>query len=175
MAYPATDISNRAAGDFVTDVMWDELVDALNFLANRPACRVYHSAAQSLANNTDTTLAFNSERYDTDSMHDTVTLNSRVTFNKAGLYTLFATLDFAANATGIRVAYIMLNATTTLALDIRNASSADVTSLTLATTYKFAAGDHVILVAKQTSGGALNVSSAGNRTPEFGATWIGRG
>ena len=44
---------------------------ALSQLPSLPGARVYHNANQSISNTTVTALAFNSERWDTDTIHDT--------------------------------------------------------------------------------------------------------
>jgi hypothetical protein len=64
----------------------DVVIADLNFLANKPACRVTASASQTINDNTVTTVTFNTEEYDTDTMHDTVTNNSRITIKTAGVF-----------------------------------------------------------------------------------------
>lgn len=59
---------------------------------NPPSVRAFHSATQSIAHAVETTLAFNSETYDSDSMHDNATNNSRLTINTAGLYLFTANI-----------------------------------------------------------------------------------
>jgi len=66
------------------------------------SCKVYNSAAQACANGVVVLLAFNSESWDTDTMHDTVTNNSRITCKTAGIYMISMYLDFVNNATGCR-------------------------------------------------------------------------
>src|SRR5262245_1380457 len=60
-----------------------------------PAVHVTHNANQSINTATDTVLAFNTERFDqcantADTMHDTVTNNSRLTCRYAGVYQITA-------------------------------------------------------------------------------------
>lgn len=160
----------------VAPVSWATAVKAaLDYLANPPACRAYHNAAQSVANNSPAVVAFNSERYDTDTMHDTVTNNSRVTLNTAGLYSVTAHGSFASNATGNRYIAIKLNGSIYIAVDLRLAASGQRTDMSIATIYKFAAGDYITVEVYQNSGGALSLDSVGNYTPELAATWIGTG
>lgn len=158
--------------------------DNIAFLANPPSCRVYNSAAASIANNTATILGttgattafFNSERWDTDSMHSTVTNPGRITINTAGLYLVAAHMGFVPNASGYRQAYLRLNGSTIICVETIAASSSGAgTDLNPATIYKFAVNDYIEVVVHQTSGGALNLGSSANYTPEFGATWIGIG
>jgi hypothetical protein len=150
-------------------------VGNIAFLANPPACRVYHNASQALTTAVEFTLAFNSERFDTNSMHDTVTNNSRITFNTAGIYVVTAQVSFANNATGYRHIAIYANNTTYLALQNATAMNGDNHYLVVTTTYKFAVADYVQAKVLQTSGGNLNATVNTNFSPEFSAVWVGLG
>lgn len=147
---------------------------------NPPACRVYHDANQSINDNTVTTVAFNSERYDTDSMHDTASNNSRITFNKAGLYLVTFQGRFpAANDFSVADAHIRLNGSTVIAWNSGGralSGSADL-NVGVTTVYKFAAADYVEARVHQdnTANTARNLETVGNYSPEFMATWIGVG
>ena len=48
--------------------------------------RAYHDASQSISNSSATSLALNQERYDTDTIHDLSTNNSRLTAPSDGYY-----------------------------------------------------------------------------------------
>lgn len=137
--------------------------------------RAYHSANQSINNNTFTALALDSERYDTNTIHDTVTNNSRLTCKTAGKYFITGHISFAANVTGRRVGAIIINNTTYIALQqfqaITVAGSG--TILSLSTVYSLAVNDYLELQAYQDSGGALNVVAVGNYSPEFAMQRIG--
>lgn len=75
---------------------------------------VYHSVDQSIANGTWTHLAFDTEDYDTNSIHDTVTNNQRLTVpTGVTRVRISGRVVFAADATGIRVAAISKNDETT--------------------------------------------------------------
>ena len=155
---------------------WGDAVrDTLIFLTNPPACRVYHSAATLIGTGVHTPLAFNSERYDTDTMHDTAVSNTRITITTAGVYVVTFNAEFAANATGVRTVGIRINGASFLALNAAPADGAvNPVPVTVATEYKFAAGNYIEATAWQDSGGNLNVNST-NYSPEFSATWIGLG
>lgn len=76
-----------------------------NLLSGTAAtCGAFHNTTQSIANLTFQALAFNSEftSWDTDSVHSTVTNNSRFTLTDAGIYLATCSISFAANATGAR-------------------------------------------------------------------------
>lgn len=174
---PYTTPHTITVGELVTvDTMNDEWGGNVAFLANPPACRVYHNAAQASPNLTEQALAMNSERYDTDSMHSTVSNTSRITFNTAGLYVVSGHGRFVAAAAGIRQFGIRLNGTTYIATHLQAMPGAGVVvPMSVSTVYKFAATNYVELVSFQDSGGSLNVESVANTSPEFAATWIGRG
>lgn len=133
----------------------------------QPCARVTHNANQSTTTGVSFTLAFNTERFDTDTIHDTVTNNSRLTCKTAGKYLVTGNVSFAANATGIRQLQIKLNGATTVGAVGWSASSAGTTDLVVVTLYDMAVNDYVELIAAQNSGGALNVLATGNYSPEF--------
>ena len=125
-----------------------------------------HSLNQSIADNTNTALEFNSERSDTDTIHDNAVNNSRLTCKTAGAYLIGGNFAFAASATGMRQISILLNGTTTIAVQRVPAISTD-TMLSLSTVYGLAVNDYVQLFAYQNSGGALSVNAAASYSPEF--------
>lgn len=126
----------------------------------RPCVAVFGSAALSIPNATTTIITFNSETYDTDAMHSTVSNTGRLTAPVAGKYHITGRLAFAANGTGTRQLFIRLNGTTTLDEDVVQApNAANICSLFCSVDYPLAAADFVELCVTQTSGGALNTSS----------------
>jgi hypothetical protein len=135
-------------------------------IGDNPAARVYHDAAQSIANNTLVALAFNSERYDNDTMHDNATNNSRLTAKTAGKYHIVGNVEFEANASNTRALIIRLNGATNISF-LQVPPAAVATNLVISTTYSLSVGDYVELIAYQNSGGALNVNSSANYSPEF--------
>lgn len=142
-------------------------------------CRVTHNAAQSITSATPTALAFNTERFDTDAFHDTVTNNNRLTVpaGLAGKYHIWAQVEWAAKADAtIRQVLIRLNGTATN-LVMRTDLNLNTVSYNLpqplATVYDLAAGDYVEVVVRQDSGAALNVANTANYGCEFGLQRIG--
>lgn len=135
--------------------------------------RVYHSAHQSIDNITWTPLAFNSERYDTDEIHDPVTNNSRLTCKTPGKYLIVAHLEFQPNATGIRVANITLDTVTLIVRKVSLPPSTDNCSLNLSTIVDMALNQYVRVIVYQSSGGNLLVYSTPQLSPEFMMQRIG--
>lgn len=166
-------------GQLVTaSLMNTDWAGNIAFLANPPACRVYNNASISHATSGNwQTVTFNSERYDTATMHDTVSNTSRITVPVDGLYLITGHIEFAANATGVRGIQILFNGTGTSVAGAYYPTTGGIvgTGLSIATVYKFAATNYVELQGYQTSGGALVINSTAASTPEFSVTWIGLG
>lgn len=145
-------------------------------LATVPVVRVFHNANQSIADAATTALAFNSERYDTDTMHDTVTNNSRITIKTAGKYAIGVVLEWAANATGERLVLLKANGASYIgAISQQAVSVASIpTRQNLVVDWDFSVNDYIEVEVRQVSGGALNVVSGSAYSPEFWAHRIGR-
>ena len=79
-----------------------------------PAVQVTKSTTQSITNATVTTLTWDVENFDTDTMHDNVTNNSRLTARRPGKYVIFMNIIFSSNNTGGRQLLIRKNGTTHL-------------------------------------------------------------
>lgn len=131
-------------------------------------CRAVQSTtATSLSQNTWTTIAFNSETFDTDTMHDNVTNNSRITIKTAGKYLIGGINAFSTNATcGAR---IYLNGTSVLATQMQGNSSGNERA-GVSTIYDLAVNDYLQLQGF-TSG--TGVSTTGNEETQFWAYKIG--
>lgn len=144
-------------------------------IRNPPRAEIYHNAAQSLPNRGHRSLSFNSERYDTDTMHDTVTGNSRITIRTPGIYLLTAQVAWAGNATGDRWIYFYKNSRDILGGSARRppSSASFECAMQIATQAYLDADEYVQVVGRQDSGGALNVNAT-RYSPVFSATWLRR-
>lgn len=147
--------------------------------ADRAACRVYNSAVQALTTAVQAAITFDTERFDTQSIHSTVSNTSRLTVPASwgGIWLIGGCCGFAANATGSRSLFLKVNNTTYIG-NIRiaaDATASATTDLAIASTYALVAGDYVELIALQSSGGNLNTSQVANSTPEFWMLWMGTG
>lgn len=134
---------------------------------------VYHSADQTIANATYTYLAFDSERYDTDTIHDNTTNNSRLTCKTAGKYLIIGQVLFAFNATGSRIIGIVLNHLTTIGTFTIAPNATYTTRCLGATIYDLVVNDYVELIVFQTSGGNLDISAGALTAPQFKMQRIG--
>lgn len=145
-------------------------------IANPPACRVYNDSNQNILTATDLALAFNQERFDTDTMHVlTAGLNTRITFNTAGVYVITLSVTWSANASGDRKIRIRLNGSTLIASDERSSDQNDDFDHAIGTTYKFAVNDYIEAYLGQNSGVTLQILNNGNYSPEMAAVRVGVG
>jgi hypothetical protein len=126
--------------------------------------RVFHSIAQATSSGVPLSVTFDSERYDLDGFHSIVTNPERLTVPSGadGRYLIGGCVAYASSVTADLS--VRLNGTTSLVFQFQNGG----TQLSINTVYDLVAGDYVELRALQATG-AVNISSAGNWTPEF---WI---
>lgn len=137
-------------------------------VSQAPAVRVFHNTTQSATSGVALALAFNSERFDqaggvASTQHDTVTNNSRLTALYAGVYQITGVVQWAASPVSASIA-VRINGATTIA---QSQVAADYRYMTVSTLYAMAINDYAELVVVQASGGALNVLSTANLSPEF--------
>jgi hypothetical protein len=118
-------------------------------------------ATQSLTNTTAAAITFDTEVRDDGGYYDAGS-PTRLTITNAGWYVLTGSVQFAANATGLRRAYFRVNNTTDYSVASVNAvSSAGLVTVPVAAAVLYlAAGDYVELWARQDSGGSLNTALA---------------
>lgn len=172
MAAPPSAPSAPAVGSSIAAGTFGSLTAAaLSFLLSPPRCGVYQTAAGTFTTSgTFYAVGFDTEAYDTDSMHSTSSNTSRLTATTSGLYTVLAQIAFASNATGIRSVDVRKNAAgnpasgTLLLSERATAVSGVVTTVPVAFDVQLAAGDYIELFGAQTSGGSLNSSAGVNST-----------
>lgn len=125
-------------------------------------CSVYLSASQSIANSTNQAITFDSEEYDTNGFHSTVTNTSRITIpaNYGGYYRITGYIGFASNATGVRSAKFYKNGTSIFHFSQPITATGNPQSAGGTATVNLVAGDYIELIALQSSGGALDATNA---------------
>jgi len=129
------------------------------------AVRVTKSASQSISNNTDTALTWNTETFDTNGLHDNAVNNSRLTAQVAGKYQVSGGARFDTNGTGRRQLYIKKNGTSIYSLLEPAAPNASVPTVYVITgLVDLAVGDYVELWVFQNSGGALDLTASFSET-----------
>jgi len=179
-----TCVSGSANNDGSGDVERATFVNSGDAWSNRRslsllrAARVTKTGSQSLNHATPTAIAFDAEDFDTDTLHDNATNNTRLTAQIAGIYRIYGAVVFAANSTGQRDFTFRVNGVTYAGgfEGPANSTGANPTVCPASTTFQLAAGDYVELVAEQLSGGALNVITASGDTgapTHFGMERIG--
>ncbi len=168
--YPLDVAAAEADGSATTPARSDHVHKNMDIGA-----RVYSSeAAQNLADGVTKILAFNAERYDTDTIHDNSTNNSRLTATTAGKYSITATIQFASDANGGRQVGLILNGATLIALMSVNARADAATIIGIHTHYDLSATDYVeVRVLQDGVVGGLDVSVSGNFSPEFAMQKVG--
>lgn len=122
-------------------------------------CEANRTTTQSINDSTLTTVALDAELIDTNSLHSTVTNNSRITIAKTGLYLVFCQIAWVANTSGRRFATIIKNgsAIDTDLSDNRAPTSAGEARNSIFKLLSLTAGDYLEAQVLQNSGGALNI------------------
>ena len=166
MAYDFTDIVDKAAGDVVTEANWDSLKDNINDLMTPPRAQISMSSADSASTATLSTMNFDDEDEDTDSMVDLGTNDDRITIQRAGWYYVSCRGDWQALGGGT-VRACVLQHIPSGGGDIRIASGAPfVSSVTtecgVGQLFECAANDYFRMLAYQDSGSTLTIDAVLN-------------
>lgn len=132
------------------------LPDAIN---DPPRCLAYNSAAISIPTDDRTVVDLDSERYDTHTMHDLVTRNSRIVAPIDGIYIITFSGSFAANVTGDRGAYIRKNGHEYMAMQQKHATnSASIeTGMNVSVVDFLEAGEFIEALVQQDGAATLNL------------------
>lgn len=147
------------------------LIQLPSYILSPPRVQAYHNANQSITNDVDQVVALNSERYDTDTMHNTVSGTSRIRFNTAGIYIVTFQCSFASNTVGDRKAFIRKNGQLPIGGNEKlPPAGAFESSLTITIQEYFTTTDYIQPIVKQDSGGALNLLAT-RYSPVFTATF----
>ncbi len=126
---------------------------------NTPAdisVQVEKSTHQTITTATLTDLTWDTEIFDTDSMHDNSTNNERLTCNTAGKYLIIFNAGWQSNATGYRYLSIELNDTTIIA-QTRGAANVNYGEQSLSCIRNLAVDDYVKALCYHTRGSDLQL------------------
>lgn len=134
-------------------------------------CRVYNSIDLSIADNTETDVTFDSERFDTAGLHSTSSNTERLTAQADGYYHIGGSVQWASSVLGTRAVGIRYNGTGNY-ITLAHASNMTAASLgrrNVDAVYYLNAGDYVTLTVYHTVGGGTptNLVSVANHSPEF--------
>jgi hypothetical protein len=149
------------------------LNSAINEINNVPSVRVYNSTLATATSNTLHTINFDSERYDTNSMHSTSSNASRLTCKQSGTYSIGGNIDWNTNVNGDRQLLIYHNASTIIAATRQNPGISGNCNQSLYTQFYLSSGDYVELVARQTATADISILASPNYSPEFFMNKIG--
>lgn len=147
----------------LADAVDDALVASQALIASivaRKASRASRVTNQSIANNTPTLVQFTTEDFDNDNMINLGGSNTNIVVQTSGLYLVTGSVTWATNATGIREALLLKNGTAIAGLRELNNGGVLASGTPATHLINAVVTDIFTLQVLQTSGGALNVSSA---------------
>jgi len=147
--------------------------DNENQLRTPSQVKVRRSATQAITTATWQAINFTVEDYDTNSFHDNVTNNTRLTISEAGLYLFTGACEFATNSTGDRGLAITKNAGVVFQAIQLNDAASIAHAVNISAVLACVASDYFELRAWQNSGGNLNVNSTADFTVWFAANRVG--
>jgi hypothetical protein len=157
--------STPAAGTFTTVTVGTKVVfpDASEQTTAAPAgkaCRL-QAIGHTTANATPTPVTWYHEYEDTDSFFSAASPD-QIVIPTTGRYNIVATVVFWTNTTGVRKAWFTLNGSPLVqgANSQAPLSGGEATYVPIAIQRLFTAGDVIKVIAYQTSGGALDVTSS---------------
>jgi len=155
--------------------------DNLSWLGNdAPACRVRKNSDQSIATGLVTPVPITfptgdaTEDTDPQAMHSLSVNPTRVTVpaGMGGLYAMGGNIEWDVNATGTRIAMILLNGTTQLVRDQRLGVASYGIDQSVSTIYRLAANDYIELAVMHDRGSALLVKLSAARSPCLWTNWL---
>lgn len=129
--------------------------------------RAYHNTTQSISTGTPTAVALNSELYDTNTLHDNSTNNSRLSLDQEGFWRVIGQVSWATNTSGRRTLRIDRNGSTTdTIVTLPPASGANTYMQVDVDVEVTSSSDYVELIAVQDSGSSINLAGGSS------ATWL---
>ncbi len=129
-----------------------------------PMAKAYNLADSSIANGIWSLVALDSEEYDNNAIHDTVTNNTRLTAKTAGYYKITGKAAWTTNTTGSRHVALWVNANP-VSQSNTNTLSSTMTYIGDTAVVKYLnVNDYVELVVYQSSGANLNLMGGSNNT-----------
>ena len=132
--------------------------------------RVYASATQSFGNATAALFTWDSESYDTNSYHSTVTNTARLTVPTTGYYLITAKIMWASNSNGVRITELKKNGTSVGYIE---QGADDTTAVNLTEVLYATASDYFDVTGYQNSGGTLATAFGGEAMNFFSIVSLG--
>lgn len=135
---------------------------------NDVSCRAYNNSSpnQEIPDSTSTPIDLGAEDFDTDSMHDNVTNNTRITIpaGEGGKYLIVASCNFWGNASGIRGVSIRKNGSTFLRTKFGNPVGTVESVVEVLDVQLLAPGDYIEMLGYQSTGANLKINTGSTRT-----------
>ena len=163
-------INDKALNSDLTTHIANNAIDAH---ATTQFAQVAHTSSTTLPNMTWTTLPFNTEYSDTNSIHDSVTNNSRLTCQKAGVYLIVGAVTVAGITSGFASLRILFNGITPMVSSSLNGVTGGATDIQYINLVILSIGDYIELQAYQNRGSATSTVAALPGTPKFSMIKIG--
>ena len=136
-----------------------------------PMCRAKVTGSVTVADATDTVVAFGAEDFDTNAMHDTATNNSRITFQTAGVYLVVGVINYTAGIDADHAPFIRKGGSTELAR-ISGGTANQNGGATISVIAEFAVSEYVELVAYQNN--SANTARTLGSSTSLTATFQGK-
>jgi len=165
-------------GEATAQTLTNKTIDcAVNTCTNFPGSsgatvtvRAYAAGSLTVTNEGEVPMAFESERWDTNNLHSTVSNVSRITLDAARSCVVTAGARWSPHPTGVRSLYFVVNGNTRIAEQTQVASTTDntPTQVTLTTVWTFAAGDYIEAYTYQNSGQDLVIQAFAPMSPDMG-------
>ena len=132
-----------------------------------PRCYVTRATAQSIPNDTVTSINWTTETFDNNAMHENVTAPQNVTIVTPGDYLAQTTIDFDADIDGLRSVRIVKNVDTTPVIVAMAQTAAEAQSATIepifnvtAICYGLVAGNTLTAQVRHVAGAAININNS---------------
>jgi hypothetical protein len=123
-------------------------------------CRARKSTTTAVTTGSVIAIPLDTEAWDTDSMHSTVTNTSRITINTAGIYNIVGAFGTVGAVTGALIVIIRLNGTTSIAAQTV-AGNGTFSYGNCAEVWDFSAGDYIELCYFASNACTLDIGAAG--------------
>lgn len=134
---------------------------------SRDGARVFNNANISISNSVTTALTFNTETFDDNDLHSTVSNTGRLTAQVAGRYLIVGNITFAVASGGNRNVSIRINGSTVVGIQSEIAVTTGRPQMIVVAIYNLAADDYAELTVFQDSGGSLNTEVFSSHSPRF--------
>lgn len=141
--------------------------------ATPDGCRVYHNTTQTASSGSFLSVAFNSETYSRGGMHSTVTNNTRITCQHAGVHAFWGQIELVLLAASTFILQIVLNNTTALGYTAEILAASGTYDFQISGEWLMSVNDYVELRVFQNSGSNATVNSVSGTSPIFAAQWLG--